>query len=198
MNLKATASGATEFGTALEYIPKYLSEPVADDLLHHCRTELPWQEELVQMFGKIHVAPRLSCAIADKGCVYRYRDSQMRPIEFTKSINDLREQLTKTLRVQFNYVLATIYRSGTDYVGWHADDERDLIPGVVIANVSLGATRMFRVKSRDASLVQDIPTEHGSLLLMHGHLQRETKHMLVKTRKVVSERIVLSFRQVVS
>ena len=184
------------FGESLEYIPGFLNSNKADELLSHCLKSLPWNQELVQMFGKTHVAPRLSCAVADEGSTYRYRGSQMTPIQFTPPLDELRTILLNSCNVPFNYLLATKYRSGEDYVGWHSDDERDLVRGVVIANISLGCTRLFRIKSKDGVQSEDIATEHGSLLLMHGDLHHESKHMLSRTKKLVGERVVLSFRQV--
>ena len=180
----------------LEYEAGFLSEAIADDLFAHCLNELPWREELVQMFGQTFVAPRLSCAIADEGCIYRYRGSQTESVRFTSRLNRVRGKLKNQLMVPFNYVLATQYRNGNDYVGWHADDERDLVPGQTIANVSLGEAREFRIKSRDGSFDERVTTDHGSLLLMHGDLLRTTKHSLLRTRRSIGPRVVLSFREV--
>ncbi len=180
----------------LTYEPGFLAPERASELLKHCLTVLPWREELVQMFGRTFTAPRLSCAIADIGCTYRYRGSQTNPIRFTPELDTLRCQLREQLHVRFNYVLATHYRDGNDYVGWHADDERDLVPRQTIANISLGSTREFRIKNRDGSYVRRLPTEHGSLTLMQGDMHRTTKHTLVRTTRLVTSRVVLSFRQV--
>lgn len=180
----------------LVYESGFLKDSVADDLLTHCLDDLPWHEEVVQMFGQKFVAPRLSCALGDEGCTYRYRGSQTEPIRFTAPLEQIRQMLRKYLDVPFNYLLATKYRDGNDYVGWHADDERDLVQGQTIANVSLGETREFRIKSHDGSIDERVSTNHGSLLLMRGEIHRTTKHMLVRTRRLIGARVVLSFREV--
>lgn len=180
----------------LKYESRFLHSSVADDLFAHCLDELPWQEELVQMFGRTFVAPRLSCALADEGCTYRYRGSQSEPIRLTWPLDALRHKLQAQLNVPFNYVLATKYRNGNDYVGWHADDERDLVPGQTIANISLGEVREFRIKNRDGSFDEKVSTQHGSLLLMRGELLRTTKHTLIRTKRSIGPRVVLSYREV--
>ena len=180
----------------LEYESGFLGDESADDLLIHCLNELPWREELVSMFGQTFVAPRISCALADEGCMYRYRGSQSEPIPFTRRLDALRRRLRDELDVKFNYVLATQYRNGNDYVGWHADDERDLVPRQTIANISLGESRDFRIKTQDGSFDERITTDHGSLLLMRGDILRTTKHSLTRTRRVIGPRVVLSFREV--
>jgi alkylated DNA repair dioxygenase AlkB len=94
-------------------------------------------------------------------------------------------------------VLANLYRDGADYMGWHSDDERALGPQPVIASLSLGATRRFRVKSRHAparELALDLPA--GSLLVMRGDTQEHFRHALPKTAKPVGERINLTFRRI--
>lgn len=185
-----------QLNSELEYEAEFLSKSIADDLFAHCLNELPWREELVRMFGRTFVAPRLSCAIADEGCTYRYRGSQTESVRFTRQLDTLRANLKDQLDVPFNYVLATQYRNGDDYVGWHADDERDLVPGQTIANVSLGEAREFRIKNRDGTFDERVITDHGSLLLMYGHILRTTKHSLLRTRRLIGPRVVLSFREV--
>ena len=180
----------------LDYESGFLDNAIADDLLAHCLNELPWREELVKMFGQTFVAPRISCALADDGCTYRYRGSQSESIRFTSKLDVLRRKLREEIDAPFNYALATQYRNGSDYVGWHTDDERDLVPGQTIANVSLGEAREFRIKSRDGSFDERITTVHGSLLCMRGDILRTTKHSLIRTRRVIGPRVVLSFREV--
>ena len=180
------------------YHPGYLDNDLAEIYLDFCLTQLPWNEEMVTLFGKTHRAPRLSCAIADLGCVYRYQGSQIEPMEFPPCLNQLRHQLSSDLQVTFNYVLATLYRTGHDHVGWHADDERDLVNDEPIVNISLGGTRRFHIKTRDGRSRRAIDTQHGSLTILSGGRQHNTKHRLAKTQRAVSSRVVLSFRQVLN
>jgi alkylated DNA repair dioxygenase AlkB len=102
------------------------------------------------------------------------------------------------LCVDFNSVLANRYRDGRDAMGWHRDDEPELGPQPVIASISLGATRRFRLKADDAAvppLSLDLP--HGSLLVMRGLTQSRFRHALPRTAKPVGERINLTFRRIV-
>lgn len=175
---------------------QYLCSTEADAFFEECRTEFPWQSEIVPMFGRKYVAPRLSCAIADPGCTYRYRGSQSVSIAFPESIDCLRRKLENDIDARFNYVLANRYRDGNDHVGWHSDDERDMGMFPTIASLSLGATRKFKIASRSNDQRTSIDVCHGSLLLMFGESQRRFKHALMKTKTPVGERINLSFRYV--
>jgi alkylated DNA repair dioxygenase AlkB len=69
----------------------------------------------------------------------------------------------------------------------------------VIASLSLGAVRRFRLKPRRAEDGRDvhvIDLEHGSLLRMAGDTQRLYVHDLPKTRASIGPRINLTFRQI--
>src|SRR4051812_36579464 len=49
-------------------------------------------------------------------------------------------------RSYFNSALVNLYRSGSDYVRWHADNEPCFGKNPIIASVSFGATRKFQLK----------------------------------------------------
>jgi alkylated DNA repair dioxygenase AlkB len=70
----------------------------------------------------------------------------------------------------YNAVLCNLYRDGNGSVGLHADDEPEM--GPVIASVSLGAERLFRLKRRDGSVAFSERLAHGSLLIMAGDTRR--------------------------
>lgn len=88
-----------------------------------------------------------------------------------------------------------LYRDGKDSNGWHADNEPELGINPVIASLSLGAERFFKLKHHnDAALQHKILLEHGSLLLMTGDTQHQWLHTLAKTAKPIGPRINLTFR----
>ena len=65
----------------------------------------------------------------------------------------------------------------------------------VIASLSFGATRRFRLKHRTEpgnSLTLELPP--GSCLVMAGALQHHWRHALPKTRRAVGPRVNLTFR----
>ena len=100
------------------------------------------------------------------------------------------------LHVDFNSVLANLYRGGHDRRGWHNDNERELGPAPVIASVSLGATRRFVLKRRDdPSIKLALELPHGSLLVMAGNTQSNYRHALPATAKPVGAPVHLTFRR---
>jgi alkylated DNA repair dioxygenase AlkB len=94
-------------------------------------------------------------------------------------------------KLEYNAVLCNLYRNGSDSVGLHADAEPEM--GPVIASLSLGAERLFRLK-RQEGFCQRLP--HGSLLIMAGKPQKNCKHEVPKELGVTPPRINRTFRHI--
>jgi alkylated DNA repair dioxygenase AlkB len=94
----------------------------------------------------------------------------------------------------YNAVLCNLYRDGNDSVGLHADDEPEM--GPVIASVSLGAERLFRLRRKGGSVAFSERLTHGSLLIMAGDTQKNFKHEVPKEPHVTQPRINLTFRRI--
>jgi alkylated DNA repair dioxygenase AlkB len=67
--------------------------------------------------------------------------------------------------------------------------------GPVIASVSLGAERLFRLKRKDGSVGLSERLPHGSLLIMAGATEKNFKHEVPKEPGVTQPRINLTFRR---
>ena len=83
-------------------------------------------------------------------------------------------------------------------MGWHADDEKEIVPNSSIASISIGAERKFSFKHKHSKQRIDIVLENGSLLNMRGPVQKFWLHSLPKTTKVLDQRINLTFRKMIS
>ena len=77
-----------------------------------------------------------------------------------------------------------------------ADDERGL--GPVIASLSLGVARIFRIRSKDGSGTRSVGLSpaHGDLVVMWGCFQRDFKHALPRSAGVVQERLDPTLRRI--
>ena len=69
--------------------------------------------------------------------------------------------------------------------------------GPVIASVSLGAERLFRLKAEDGTVALAERLPHGSLLIMAGKTQKNFRHEVPKEPDVDQPRINLTFRRIV-
>lgn len=177
----------------------WLDVSASATLFEQCHAGIAWHTHRIRMFGKWVDSPRLSCWIGDPDARYRYSGTTLEPHLWPGALLPLRARLRQELGIDFNSVLANLYRDGRDAMGWHSDDEPELGPEPVIASISLGAARRFVLRRRDDPAVRcEFVLEPGSLLVMRGRSQRDWQHALPRTARPVGPRINLTFRQVVA
>ena len=177
--------------------PEWLPRDQAEALFTTLRGAIPWEVHRIRLFGREVDSPRLSCWIGDADAAYTYSGTRFEPRPWPAALLPIRARLAREIGVDFNSVLANLYRDGRDSMGWHSDAEAELGPRPVIASLSLGGVRRFVLKSRcDAGLKQSIDLPHGSLLLMRGDTQRNYRHALPRTARAVDARINLTFRRI--
>lgn len=160
--------------------------------------ELRWREDDITLFGKTYRQPRLLAWYGDPDAVYVYSGRRQQPLPWHPGLAALRERLAELCGASFNSVLANLYRDHRDSMGLHADDEPSLGPRPVIASLSLGETRLFRLRHRHRRDLKPVrlPLESGSLLVMSGDTQMNWKHEIPKERRPCGPRINLTFRQI--
>lgn len=178
--------------------PAWLDTPEADKLLQTLTDTLAWEAREIKMFGRVLPQPRLTAWYGEPAARYTYSGLSWDPLPWTEELAALRKRLERLCLIDFNSVLANLYRDGADSMGWHSDDEKELGPEPVIASLSLGAERdfQFRHRSRKSLPTETIRLTHGSLLLMAGSTQHHWKHQLPKRKRVSAPRINLTFRQI--
>ena len=79
--------------------------------------------------------------------------------------------------------MANLYRNGSDSMGCHADDEKELGKNPLIASLSLGEQRLIKFRHGKSKDVVDLVLSHGDLLIMAGEIQHHWKHEIPKTKK---------------
>ena len=176
--------------------------PNADLLIRQLLDEVPWRQESIHLFGRVHPLPRLTCWMADPGCAYRYSGLQQDPQPWLPSLLALRETLSTLCGHPLNSLLLNLYRDGGDAMGCHADDEPELDPEASIVSLSLGAERTLRFKPKQRSELANehapvaLELGHGDLLLMDPPTQEHWLHELPRRRRVQQPRINLTFRRI--
>ena len=180
-------------------LPAFLPPAEAAALLAHLTEAVAWEQRRITLFGQSHPQPRLTAWYGDPDARYAYSGLAWEPRPWLPALAALLPRLEAVSGARFNSVLLNLYRDGRDSMGWHADDEPELGPAPVIASLSLGATRRFRLRPRPggpaaAPVALDLPA--GSLLLMRGATQAAWQHALPKTARPVGPRLNLTFRWV--
>jgi alkylated DNA repair dioxygenase AlkB len=184
------------FDGELYLIKQFYRLPESDLLFTQLQAELAWQEEAIFISGRWVKVPRLMCWYGDNDAWYRYSGVNHQPMPWTPTLQTIREKVERQCQCTFNSVLANLYRDGQDSMGCHADDEKELGPNPVIASLSLGDERLFKLHHKKTKDKLDIILGHGDLLVMAGTLQHHWMHAVPKTKKLKTPRINLTFRKI--
>jgi alkylated DNA repair dioxygenase AlkB len=172
------------------FFNKVESDAYYNTLLHSTQ----WEEADLTIYDKTHIIPRMVSWYEDK----TNPGADLTGQEWTPELLAMKSRVESETEFAFNSVLLNLYRNGKDGVGWHSDRTGNFGKDQVIASVSFGETRPFRLRHKtrkDIPLVE-IPLTHGTLLLMAGTTQTHWEHHIPKTAKNILPRINLTFRRI--
>ena len=182
----------------LKFIRSFFPRSQADRIFEVLLKETPWRQDPIKVWGKLYLQPRLSAWYGDAETLYSYSRIRLEPLAWTATLLAIKADIEEISGTRFNSVLINQYRDQQDSVGWHSDDEPELGRAPVIASLSLGETRTFKLKHKTSKHEKpraiDLP--HGSLLLMAGATQRCWLHAIEKERSPKQPRINLTFRTI--
>jgi len=182
----------------VHFIPHFLTCSQSDRYFPELLERVEWKQHIIRIHGRGIASPRLSAWYGEPGAHYRYSGLSLEPCGWLPLLLELKARVEAACDQPFNSVLLNLYRDGSDSMGWHSDDERELGERPEIASLSLGATRRFRLRHRQRKDLAPvaIDLEDGSLLVMAGDTQRFWKHQVPKTRRACEPRINLTFRKI--
>ncbi|MDO8650930.1 MAG: alpha-ketoglutarate-dependent dioxygenase AlkB [Undibacterium sp.] len=184
----------------LAFAEHFYPPAVADDLFATLLAQTHWRQESIQVWGKAHRQPRLTAWHGDDGSAYSYSGIHLQASSWTPTLLRIRRDISAATGHEFNSVLLNLYRDQQDSMGWHSDDEPELGRNPVIASLSLGAMRRFKLKhttrKEQKTLALDLPG--GSLLIMAGDTQHHWQHGIAKQTAPIGPRINLTFRQIIA
>lgn len=175
----------------LDYYENFLDRP--ETWQKKLIEKIEWRQDQITMFGKTHPTPRLQAWYGDPEASYTYSRIKLAPKAWAPELLDLKQFCEDQTKARFQGVLCNLYRDGRDYAAAHSDNEPELGPRPLIASLSFGAVRKFKLRHRDGEVVELWPRP-GSLIVMSGPLQEFWKHELPKSLKVKEERLNLTFR----
>jgi alkylated DNA repair dioxygenase AlkB len=193
------AEGDGADGCAVTYFASLFAGDESRELLAELLRTTAWQQDRITLYRKSIALPRLTAWYGDPGLAYTYSGIRMEPRAWSPALRSVKARVEALCGQAFTSVLLNQYRHGQDGMAWHSDDEPELGTDPLIASVSFGATRRFRLRRKPHAkgsrpLAVDLLT--GSCLVMSGRTQALWEHALAKTRKPVGPRVNLTFRQI--
>jgi alkylated DNA repair dioxygenase AlkB len=177
-------------GGTIVYDDAFLPTDLAHQYFVELRDNSAWEQKPAS-FG--HLQPRLTASYGDEGITYVYSGTENEAIPWTETLLEIKEKI-EAVQGKYNYCLLNRYRSGSDSVAWHTDNEPGM--GNVIGSLSLGATRTFRIRHNSSKEMRTFQVRNGTLIIMAGTMQQFWKHEVPKTKENVGERINLTFRRI--
>lgn len=159
-----------------------LSDDTLTDSLAHfnaLKNEVRWQT----MSHRSGAVPRLVCAQGTYNAdgslpIYRHPADQTPPLlPWSSLVNEIRENVQGLVGHEMNHCLIQLYRSGYDFISEHSDKTLDVVHGSSIVNVSLGAQRVMRLRTKrrlpvasdgqeEERKTQLVPMPHGSVFVL--------------------------------
>ena len=166
-------------------------KPLYDELLN----KINWENERVVMFGKEIITKRKVAFYSDPLIAYTYSSKTKIGLPWKDPLIILKNIVESLTKQTYNACLLNLYHNGEEAMGWHSDNEKEIIANSSIASLSIGASRKFSFKHKVTKETISIQLGNGSLLEMKGTIQSHWLHTLPKSKKITESRINLTFRQ---
>lgn len=162
----------------VDYCPAWLA--TADELMAEIAATAGWTQRERPMYDAMVMEPRLVTG-------WKLGDLPA-PVEA------LRASLSARYGVAFDSVHVNLYRSGHDSVAWHGDTVRKALRDPLVAIVSLGERRRFRLRPRGGGrAARTFALGGGDLLVMGGAAQHDWEHSVPKVA-AAGPRMSVTFR----
>src|SRR5215472_7994525 len=165
-------------GAEIHYQKDFLARAEATELFNVLREKCAWERRKTSFQSAV---PRDEAYYGDPGTHYTYSRREYKPLTWIPELLSLKARVDEATpasayanlglpKLPYNAVLCNLYHNGSDSVGLHADAEPEM--GPVIASISLGAERLFQLKSRNGAVAFAERLPHGSLFIMAGQTQK--------------------------
>lgn len=180
----------------LFFIENFINYNDSIKLYNHFANNINWKNDEVNLFGKHYILDRKSAMYSTINADYFYAGKNHITNEYTKAIFLIQEKINSLLpNLNFNSVLFNWYKNGSQKMGWHSDNEKELGDNPMIASLSLGAERRFDLKHNIIKNEKfQIYLPSGSLIIMGKGIQQNWKHQIPAQKKIMDGRINLTFR----
>lgn len=167
----------------------------------------PAQQGTIRIYGKEIETPRFFQSFG-KAYYFSNKRHEALPLSSHPLFQRIILAVQKHSGLPYDELLLNWYLNGKHYIGFHSDNEEDLVPFVCEPNAgvysfSYGVTRKFHFKSKptnknDAAAVTrtelTLELQNNSGLIMQGETQEYYKHSVPKQLKCAKRRINITVR----
>ena len=109
-------------------------------------------------------------------------------------LGEVRRLLSSRYGKPFDSIGFNLYRDGRDSVAWHGDRERFRHEDPVVAILSTGRARSFRMRRVGGGRSRCWSLGDGDLLVMGGACQHDWQHCVPKVARTDGPRLSIMFR----
>jgi alkylated DNA repair dioxygenase AlkB len=180
----------------VNYYGQMMPQQEADFYLKNLLENIIWKNDELFMFGKAIITKRKVAWYGDTNFSYTYSRATKEALIWTPELLALKMLIEEKSGETYNSCLLNLYHNGSEGMGWHSDDEKELKKNAAIASVSFGAERKFTFKHKDTKETISQVLAHGSLLVMKDETQTHWSHRLPPTTRITTPRINLTFRTI--
>ena len=182
------------------------SSKLTDTIFSRLYDEVRWQK-MYHMQGEVPRLVAVQGEIEEDGSmpIYRHPTDQSPPLlHFSPTVQLIREELQKKVKQPVNHVLIQLYRSGNDYISEHSDKTLDIVRGSSILNVSFGAQRVMRLRTKKPlkeepeapdqntvpkeRIAQKIPMPHNSMFVLGEESNARWLHGISQDKRLPHDR----------
>ncbi len=154
----------------------------------------PIEHGQVKIYGKIVNIPRWQ-RLYGKNYYFSGLMHSSEPIPVGSYLERLLEWVKNETKKPYKQMLVNWYMTGSEYIGSHSDNEKQLVNNSDIYSFSFGTTRKFVIRSKenkDEKLT--LLLENNTCIIMQGEMQKHYKHEVPKQLKIKDPRINVTFR----
>lgn len=151
-----------------------------DELFARLLDEGDWQATSRTMYDRVVDVPRLLAPGPRSGPT-------------AELLGGMADRLSRRYGVVMSQITMALYRTGADSVAWHGDRVARERLVSLMATVSLGSPRPFRLRPKGGGASRQLALGAGDLVVMGGTCQRTWEHAVPKVASA-GPRVAVMFR----
>ena len=151
----------------VEYHGLAFTKAESDMYYEKLMSNIEWQHDQANMFGKIIVTKRKVGWYGEKPFNYTYSKVTKQALPQTEELLNLKARAEELTNFTYNSCLLNLYHDGSEGMAYHSDGEKDLQENGAIASLSFGAERKFAFKHKTTKQKIDVHFKYIIYVVYH-------------------------------